>query len=121
MMPRASSTSEQVEKLAKEADIIVQSAIHPVMGPDKGSGMPPLIFYRQSTASDIGAMAKRAGVKHVMLTHIVPMIGAERQAIWKVPAGPLTEGDYKKAVQESGFAGNIVVGTDLASIRLLAK
>jgi len=119
--PRASSTSEQVETLAKGADIIVQSAIHPVMGPDKGSGMPPLIFHRQSTATDIGAMAKRAGVKHVMLTHIIPMLGADRQAIWKVPGGPLTEGDYTKAVQESGFAGNVVVGTDLASIRLPTK
>jgi ribonuclease Z len=37
--PRSSSTSDQVEKLAKGADIIVHSAIHPVMGPDKGSGM----------------------------------------------------------------------------------
>jgi ribonuclease Z len=36
--PRATSTSAQVEKLAKGADIIVHSAIHPVMGPDKGSG-----------------------------------------------------------------------------------
>jgi ribonuclease Z len=119
--PRASSTSEQVEKLAKGADIIVQSAIHPVMGPDKASGMPPLIFYRQSTATDIGAMAKRAAVKHVMLTHIIPMLGAERQAIWKIPGGPLAEEDYTKAVLESGFAGNVVVGTDLASIRLPAR
>jgi ribonuclease Z len=119
--PRSSSTSEQVEKLAKGADIIVQSAIHPVMGPDKGSGMPPLIFYRQSTATDIGAMAKRAGVKHVMLTHIIPMLGAERQAIWTIPGGPLSEADYVRAVQDSGFANSVVVGTDLASIRLPTK
>ena len=33
--PRASSTSEEVETLAKGADIIVHSAIHPVMGPEK--------------------------------------------------------------------------------------
>ena len=31
--PRATSTSDQVEKLAKGADIIVHSAIHPIMGP----------------------------------------------------------------------------------------
>ena len=56
--PRPSSTSAQVETLAKGADIIVHSAIHPVMGPDRDSGMPPPVFYRQSTASDLGAMAQ---------------------------------------------------------------
>ena len=83
--------------------------------------MPPLLFYRQSTASDLGAMAKRAGAKYLMLTHLLPPIGAERQGPWKVPDRALTEADYRKAVQESGFTGNTVVGTDLASIRLPAK
>jgi ribonuclease Z len=119
--PRTSSTSDQVERLAKGADIIVHSSIHPIMGPDKGSGMPPALYYRQSTAMDIGAMAKRTGTKHLMLTHLIPPIGAERQGPWKIPGGALTEADYRKVVQDSAFAGNIVVGTDLASIRLPAK
>jgi ribonuclease Z len=119
--PRTSSTSEQVEKLAKGADIIVHSTIHPIMGPDRDSTMPSLLFYRQSTASDLGAMAKRAGAKHLVLTHLLPPMGAERQGPWKIPGGALTEADYRKAVQESGFTGNTVVGTDLASIRLPAK
>jgi ribonuclease Z len=119
--PRASSTSDQVEKLAKGADVIVHSTTHPIMAPDKGSGMPPLIYYRQSNTSDLGAMAKRAGAKHLVLTHLGPPIGAERQGPFKIPGGPLTEADYRKAVQESGFTGNTVVGTDLASIRLPAR
>jgi ribonuclease Z len=119
--PRASSTSDQVEKLAKGADIIVHSTIHPIMGPDQDSTMPPLLFYRQSTASDLGAMAKRAGARYLMLTHLLPPIGAERQGPWKIPGGGLTEADYKKSVQESGFPGNTVIGADLASIRLPAK
>jgi ribonuclease Z len=119
--PRASSTSEQVEQLARGADVIVHSTIHPVMAPDKGSGMPPPFFFRQSTASDLGAMAKRAGAKHLMLTHLIPPIGAERQGPWKIPGGPLTEADYRKAAETGGFTGNIVVGTDLASVRLPAK
>jgi ribonuclease Z len=110
-----------VEKLAKGADIIVHSTIHPNMGPHKDSGMPPPLFYRQSTASDLGAMAKRTGAKYLVLTHLLPPVGAERHGPWKSPGGPLTEADYRKAVQESGFTGNIVVGTDLASIRLPAK
>jgi ribonuclease Z len=119
--PRASSTSDQVEKLAKGVDVIVHSTVHPVMTPSKDSGLPPRLFYRWSTASDLGAMAKRVGAKHLMLTHLIPSLGAEYQGQRKVPGGPLTEADYKKAVQESGFTGNIVVGTDLATVRLSAK
>jgi ribonuclease Z len=83
--PRASSTSEQVEKLARGVDVIVHSTIHPLMGPDKGSGMPPPIFYRQSTATDLGAMAARAGAKRLMLTHLIPPMGAARQGPWTIP------------------------------------
>ncbi len=119
--PRASSTSEQVEKLAKGVDVIVHSAIHPVMAPDKGSGMPPAFYFRQSTSADLGAMAKRAGARHLMLTHLIPPLGAERQGPYKLPGGALTEADYRKSAQEGGFTGNIVVGTDLVSIRLPAK
>ena len=119
--PRSSSTSEEVERLARGADIIVHSAIHPIMGPDKSSGMPPPFFFRQSAASDLGAMAKRSGAKYLMLTHLIPPIGAARQGPWKIPDGPLTQADYQKATEEGGFSGNTVVGTDLASVRLPPK
>jgi ribonuclease Z len=122
--PRATSASAQVEKLAKSpsgADIIVHSAIHPVMGPDKDSGLPAPIYYRQSTATDLGAMAQRAGAKHLMLTHLIPSLGSRSQGPYRVPGGALTEEDYKKAAEAGGFAGNIVVGTDLVSVRLPAK
>ena len=119
--PRASSTSTQVEALAKGVDIIVHSTIHPVMGPDRDSGMPPPIYFRQSSASDLGAMAQRVGAKHLVLTHLIPPPGAPQQGLWKVPGGALTEANYRKAAQDGGFAGNIIVGTDLASVRLPAK
>lgn len=119
--PRVSSTSEQVEKLAKGADVIVHSTMHPVMGPDRDSGMPAPVFYRQSGTFDLGAMAKRVGARHLMLTHMAPSLGAEHHGPYKVPGGPLTEADYRKVVEASGFTGNTVVGTDLASIRLPAK
>lgn len=119
--PRASSTSEQVEKLAKGADIIVHSAIHTVMAPDRGSGIPAPIYYRQSTSTDLGAMAKRAGAKHLMLTHLIPPLGADRQGPYKLPGGALSEAAYRSSVLESGYAGNVIVGTDLVSVRLPAK
>jgi ribonuclease Z len=119
--PRPTSTSAQVEKLAKDVDVIVHSNIHPVMGPDRESGMPPQIFHGQSMTIDLGAMAKRTGAKHLMLTHVSPPLGAERQGPWKIPGGPLTDADFRKAVEASGFTGNIIVGTDLASLRLPAR
>jgi ribonuclease Z len=119
--PRAHSTSDQVERLAKGVDIIVHSTAHAVMGPDRHSGFPPPVFYRQSETTDLGAMAKRAGAKYLMLTHLAPSIGAVRHNSWNVPGGPLTEADYRKAVETGGFTGITIVGTDLATVRLPPK
>jgi ribonuclease Z len=76
---------------------------------------------RQSSVPDLGAMAKRAGAKHLMLTHLIPPLGAKEQYPFKVPGGPLSEADYRKAAEEGGFTGDIIVGTDLASLRLPTK
>ena len=119
--PRPTSTSDQVEKLAQGVDIIVHSTMHPVMGPDKDSGMPPPIFYRQSSATDLGSMAKRAGAKYLVLTHLGPPVGAVQQGPWRIPGGPLTEASYRQAAQDGGFTGQIIVGTDRASVRLPSK
>lgn len=119
--PRRTSTSDQVEKLAKGADILVHTTIHPVLSPERGSGAPPPVYYRQSNATDLGALALRAGIKHLMLTHLTPSLGAPMQGTLKVPGGPLSEDDYRKAAREGGFSGDIVVGTDLASVRLPQK
>jgi ribonuclease Z len=119
--PRSSSTSEEVEKLAQGADVIVHSAIHPALGPNGNSGFPLLLFNRQSATPDLGAMAKRAGARYLMLTHLIPPLGAERQGPWKIPGGALTEADYRKAAESGGFTGTTIVGTDLATLRLPAK
>ena len=119
--PRRYSTSDQVELLAKGVDVIVHSTMHPVMGPDRDSGMPSEVFNRQSSTSDLGAMAQRANAKHLMLTHLGPSIGAARQGAYKVPGGPLTAEDFRKATVASGFTGNIIVGADLTSFRLPAR
>jgi ribonuclease Z len=119
--PRRTSTSDQVEKLAKGADILVHTTIHPVLSPERGSGAPPAVYYRQSNATDLGALAQRDGIKHLMLTHLTPSLGAPMQGTLKVPGGPLTEDDYRKAVREGGYTGTVVVGRDLASVRLPQK
>ncbi len=116
--PRANSTSAHVENLAMDADVIVHSTIHPVMGPGLGSGFPPPIYFRQSTATDLGAMAKRTGAEHLMLTHLIPPLSAKRQGPFPIPGGGVDADDYQKAVEEGGFTGNTIVGTDLTSLTL---
>jgi ribonuclease Z len=118
--PRACSTSDQVERLARGADVIVHSAIHPILSPDRGSGFFPHAYHRQSTAADLGAMSQRAGAKHLVLTHLIPALGAVRHGPFAIPDGPLTQADYQQAARDGGFTGEIVVGTDLAGVRLLA-
>lgn len=119
--PRDTSTSAAVELLAEGADVLVHSTIHPVMGPDGGTGFPPPIFFRQSTATDLGALADRAGVGTLMLTHLIPSLGAPRQGPFEIPGGGLTEADFQSAVDDSGYGGATLVGTDLASLRLPAN
>ena len=118
--PRDTSTSAQVELLAKDADILVHSVIHPVMGPDGTTGFPPPIYFRQSTATDLGSLAARAGVENLMYTHLIPPLGAPRQGPYKLPA-PLSEADYVGSAREGGFEGNVVVGSDLVKLRLMAE
>lgn len=104
--------------MAKTASAIASILL---MAPGRGSGMPPAIFHHQSSTTDLGARADRAGAKHLMLTHLAPPLGALRNGPYTVPGGPLTEADYRQAVEAGGFTGHVVVGTDLASIRIPAK
>jgi ribonuclease Z len=66
-------------------------------------------------------MASRTGAKHLVLTHLIPPVGAASQGFYKIPGGALTEADYLTSAQSGGFKGNIVVGKDLVSIRLPGK
>ena len=116
--PRESSTSEAVELLAEGATVLVHSVIHPAFAPGSGSDFPAPNYLRQSGATDLGAMAKRAGVKHLMLTHMIPALGAASHGPYKVPGGPLEAADFEKAALESGFKGRVYVGKDLLSLRL---
>lgn len=119
--PRKTSTSDEFEKLAKGVDVIVNTTIHPVLSPERGASTPPAVYYRQSNATDLGAMAHRDGARVLMLTHLAPPVGASAQGTVKIQGGPLTADDYRKAAEDGGFTGTVVVGTDLASVRLPAK
>lgn len=116
--PRSSSTSEAVEALAAGADVLVHSVMHPVFAPGKGSGFKALTYHRQSNATDLGSMAERADISHLVLTHMIPALDAVAHGPWTVPGGPLSADDFETAVRDSGFRGRVTVGRDLTTIRL---
>ena len=80
-----------------------------------------VFFHRQSTATDLGAMAQRSGAQHLMLTHLIPPLGADRQGPYRLPKGVITAADYEAAVRAGGFGGGLTVGGDLSSVRLPAR
>jgi ribonuclease Z len=116
--PRKTSTSDELEKLSKGVDVVVNTTIHPVLSPERGAATPPAVYYRQSNATDLGAMAQRAGAKYLMLTHLAPPIGASAQGTVQIKGGALSAQDYEKAARDGGYTGKVIVGTDLASVRL---
>ncbi len=116
--PRSSSTSETVEALAYGADLLVHSAIHPIFAPDGGSTFPAPTYFRQSNAGDLGAMAKRAGVGQLVLTHLIPTLDTPSHGPFSVPGGDLDAASFESAARKSGFEGRVHVGKDLLSVRL---
>jgi ribonuclease Z len=116
--PRGTSTSATVEALAQGADVLVHSTMHPVFAPEGGSKFPPPVYYRQSNVADLAAMARRAGVGHLMLTHLIPSLNTLSHGPFQIPGGPLREADFEAAAREAGFDGRVVVGKDLLSLRL---
>jgi ribonuclease Z len=116
--PRAHSTSESVEALAVGADILVHSAIHPIFAPGSGSRFPEPVYLRQSNAQDLGAMAQRSAVKHLVLSHLIPAPQTDSHGPFAIPGGPLTTDDFEETARNGGFQGEIHVGKDLLRLRL---
>ena len=69
--PRASSTSDQVERLAKGVDIIVHSTIHPVMGPDRTADSPRHPFIARARLP-ILALWQSGRERSTSCSHILP-------------------------------------------------
>lgn len=120
-LPRESSTSETVEALAHGADVLVHSVIHPVFGPGEGSAFPSHTYLRQSNAPDLGALAERAGIRHLLLTHFIPAVNSPAHGPFTVPGGPLSYDDFVREARSGGFGGDIRAGGDLSRLRLPAK
>lgn len=92
---------EEMEVLATGARILV----HEVVLPDRIPANRSHTVLYHSPATELGAMAQRAGVETLVLTHLWP--------------SPVTNEDaraFADGVREGGFTGDVVVGSDLTSV-----
>jgi ribonuclease Z len=97
---------DEVEALASGADVLVHeacrtTALAPVIA---GTTFETIFSYHAGTVS-LGAMAERAAVPHVVLTHLIPPPDAPEQA----------EG-FAADLRAGGYGGRVTVGEDLTTI-----
>lgn len=91
-----------MENLAKGADVLVHEAIR--TSAVLSTGYAPIANYHADT-KELGAMAERNGVPHLLLTHLIPQ--------------PVTEEDveaFGEDIRDAGYTGNLVVGRDLSTL-----
>jgi ribonuclease Z len=96
----------EVEQLAHGADVLVHEAC-------RRSAMAPLIegtvfetiFAYHADTVELGAVAERAGVRHVVLTHLIPL-----------PEDPRAVDAFAQDLRDGGYYGRITVGRDLTTV-----
>jgi ribonuclease BN (tRNA processing enzyme) len=102
--------AESVVRLAQGADVLVHSALYvPAVGRmvarvPNAARLKESIIAHQTSAEDAGRVAQAAGVKTLVLTHLVPPDDPE-----------VTEQMWRDAAQ-AHFRGQVIVGRDLLEI-----
>jgi ribonuclease Z len=98
----------EVEALARGADVLVHeacraTALAPVIA---GTTFETIFSYHADTVA-LGAMVERAGVPHVVLTHLIP------------PPDTAADADaFARDLRDGGYRGETTVGEDLTTITL---
>jgi len=102
--------SERLIELAKGADVLVHSALY-VPAVDRlvacvpnASGLKASIIAHQTSAEDAGRVAQAAGVRTLVLSHLVPADDPKVTARMWIDAA------------RTQFRGNVIVGKDLLEI-----
>ena len=102
--------SENLIKLAHKADVLVHDALFPpaidrlVAGVPNASSLKQSIMSHHTSAEDAGRVAKAAGVRTLVLSHLVP------------PDDPEVTDQMWIDAAKHHFGGKIIVGKDLLEI-----
>lgn len=99
---------DEVERLAAGADVLVHEACRrsAMQGAIAGTPFEHIFDYHADTVA-LGGLAARAGVGHLVLTHLIP-----------APGGPAHEAAFERDVRAGGYTGPVTVGRDLMSFEL---
>jgi ribonuclease Z len=99
---------EEVEALSAGADVLVHEACRASALAESVAGTPlEAVFSYHADSVAVGALAERAGVGHLMLTHLIPQ-----------PANDEDSAAYEADVRAGGYRGIVTIGTDLARATL---
>lgn len=94
---------DEVEELSRNADVLVHeacriTALHAAVA---GTPFEKIFSYHADTVA-LGGLAKRADVRHLMLTHLIP-----------APGDAAGEREFAHDVRLGGYEGVLTVGRDL--------
>jgi ribonuclease Z len=98
----------EVEDLSRGANILVHEVCRLTAMRDQLTGTVfETIFSYHADSVPLGEMAQRAGVPHVVLTHLIP-----------APNNDDDESAFANDVRQGGYTGRLTVGRDLMTFRL---
>jgi ribonuclease Z len=94
---------DEVEELSRGVDVLVHEACRTTSMTQaiKGTVFETIFSYHADTVP-LGGLAQRAGVRHLVLTHLIPQ-----------PSTPEQEALFEQDVREGGYEGVVTVGRDL--------
>ncbi len=97
---------DEVEKLSAGADVLVHEACRTTAMRDAiaGSSFETIFSYHADTVP-LGGLAERAGVGHLLLTHLIPP-----------PNGDVESEAFASDVRDGGYTGRVSVGEDLTTV-----
>lgn len=99
---------QEVEDLTRGADLLVHEVCRQRAMQESIAGTVfETIFSYHADSEELGAMAERSGVPHLVLTHLIPQ-----------PTDEAAEAEFEADVRRGGFGGRVSVGRDLMSFRV---
>lgn len=97
---------DEVAQFAAEADVLVHEACRTtaLAAAIAGTVFETIFSYHADTVA-LGSMAEQAGVRHLVLTHLIPAPENEAGVV-----------EFESDVRQGGYRGRVTVGADLARI-----
>src|SRR3546814_8395082 len=98
----------EIEQLSAGADVLVHEACRTsAMAPMIAGTVFETIFSYHADTVELGAMAARADVSHLVLTHLIPP-----------PESPGDADAFTQGHRAGGYKGRVTVGVELTTIHL---